>query len=168
MHPPSKDIPGNTFEFPLLDLFSMTHPYLSLRVDHVVDDPNYVRQVFDRKAMNALVESIKCYGIICPIHVRPHPNQDKRYLLVHGARRLRAARQIGLLTVPTVQCAEPAPIKSLTEQLMHQPLTPEEVTSLLRRALGQGLSQAEIARALGRSRAWVSMGVARSHSSESK
>lgn len=168
MHSRSKGLVGSIFATRLFDLIPVTHPALSLRVDLVVEDPDHVRQVFDKKAMNALVESIRCYGLMCPIQVRAHPNQENRYLLIHGARRLRAAKQIGLLTVPAIECVEPGPLESLTEQLMHQPFTPEEVTSLLHRALGQGLSQAQIARALGRSPAWVSMSVARGHPSEKR
>ena len=168
MHSRSKGIVGSIFGTRLFDLLPVTHPALALHIDLILEEPDYVRQVFDKKAMNALVESIRCYGIMCPIRVRSHPDLKERYLLVHGTRRLRAARRIGLHTVPAIECAELGPLESLTEQLMHQPFTPEEVTSLLHRALGQGLSQAQIARALGRSPAWVSMSVARGSPGEGK
>lgn len=168
MHSRSKDIVESIFVTRLFDLLPVTHPALALHIDLILEDPDYIRQVFDKKAMNALVDSIRCYGIMRPIHVRSHPDQKKRYLLVHGARRLRAAKRIGLHTVPAIECAEVGPLESLTEQLMHQPFAPEEVTSLLHRALAQGLSQAQIARALGRSCAWASMSVARGSPGESK
>lgn len=132
-------------------------------------DPTYVRQTFDTKALNALAGSIERCGMQCPVSVRTHPAEAGRYILVHGARRLRAAKQIGLMHVPAVLHSEFAPIEVLALQLLHAPLLPKELTALLGQAIEQGMSQAQIARALGRSPAWVSMSVARSHHSvESK
>ena len=48
-----------------------------------------------------LVESIRLYGIIQPLIIAPGIDPD-RYILISGERRLEAARQVGLSTVPAI------------------------------------------------------------------
>lgn len=58
------------------------------------------RRYFDPTAMQELVESIKQHGILQPMLVRPL--LDKKYELVAGERRYRAAVSAGLEEVPVV------------------------------------------------------------------
>ncbi|MDP4089457.1 MAG: nucleoid occlusion protein [Bacillota bacterium] len=58
------------------------------------------RKHFDDDAIEELAQSIKAYGIIQPLSVRKMgPNS---FELVAGERRLRAAKKIGLNTVPAI------------------------------------------------------------------
>jgi len=45
-----------------------------------------------------LIESIKEYGILQPLIVMPDPNG--RYVVLSGVRRLVAAKELGMRTVP--------------------------------------------------------------------
>lgn len=47
-----------------------------------------------------LQPSIKEQGVVDPLWVRPHEEVEGEYLLIDGERRLIAARQVGLQTVP--------------------------------------------------------------------
>lgn len=49
----------------------------------------------DEDAFNELVEAIRQRGQDSPILVRPHPEQDGRYMIVFGHRRARAAMALG-------------------------------------------------------------------------
>ncbi len=56
------------------------------------------RRQFDNEALQSLVESIRAHGIMQPIIVHQKPSGG--FELVAGERRLRAARQAGLLMIP--------------------------------------------------------------------
>lgn len=58
------------------------------------------RKFFDEEAIEELAQSIKMYGIIQPLSVRRMG--ENSYELVAGERRLRAAKKLGLDTVPVI------------------------------------------------------------------
>lgn len=55
---------------------------------------------FDTNLLEELAESIKLHGVIQPITVRKNPNTSN-YQLISGERRLRAAKIVGLKTIPS-------------------------------------------------------------------
>jgi ParB family chromosome partitioning protein len=68
-------------------------------------NPSQPRNEFDEEALVQLADSIKEYGILQPLSVRPLPNTDldgKSYELVAGERRLRAAKLVGCERVPCI------------------------------------------------------------------
>ena len=70
-------------------------PYREVAVSSVDRDTNQPRVEFDKNALKELVESIKTYGVLSPILVRPG-KVPGRYQLVAGERRLRASKEAGL------------------------------------------------------------------------
>lgn len=67
--------------------------------------PDQPRKRFDAAALTELARSIETQGIIQPIVVSPLPHvpgQSRRYVIVAGERRWRAAQQAGLHEVPVV------------------------------------------------------------------
>ena len=65
------------------------------RIEPRQDQP---RQEFDEEALEALADSIREYGLIQPITVRP---LDRGYYqIIAGERRWRASRKAGLKEVP--------------------------------------------------------------------
>ena len=64
-----------------------------IKMDEIVPNPNQPRTIFDSEALNALAASIKSYGILQPISVKP---VNEGYELIMGERRFRAAQLIGL------------------------------------------------------------------------
>ncbi|MBQ5995638.1 MAG: ParB/RepB/Spo0J family partition protein [Clostridia bacterium] len=63
-------------------------------------NPNQPRKRFDFDELESLAQSIRENGILQPITVRR--TDDKRYELIAGERRLRAARLVGLIRVPAL------------------------------------------------------------------
>ena len=57
-------------------------------------------KVKDDEEMDALTESVKAYGIMSPLIVRPKEKLRNEYEVVSGHRRMRAAERAGLKTVP--------------------------------------------------------------------
>lgn len=52
--------------------------------------------------LDELTESVRRLGILQPILVRPHPEDEARFQVVAGHRRLEAARRAGLAVVPAL------------------------------------------------------------------
>jgi ParB family chromosome partitioning protein len=110
-----------------------------------------------------LAESIRAQGIVQPIIVRPLPptgNGETRYEIVAGERRWRAAQLAGLHTVPAVIKDIPdeaAVAVALIENIQRENLNAlEEARSLQQLVDEFGLTHADAADAVGRSRAAVS------------
>jgi ParB family chromosome partitioning protein len=109
-----------------------------------------------------LAESIKAQGVVQPIVVRPVPNPaggETGYEIVAGERRWRAAQMAGLATIPAVVREIPdesAVAVALIENIQRENLNPlEEARSLHRLIEEFGLTHADAADAVGRSRATV-------------
>lgn len=73
-------------------------------VKNIKPNPNQPRKEFDERALYGLAQSIRDYGIIQPLSVRLASEYDseKKYELIAGERRLRAAKLLFMETVPCV------------------------------------------------------------------
>jgi ParB/RepB/Spo0J family partition protein len=141
----------------------MTAPVQTLEIDveKLVPCPFNVRR--DVGDVSELAESIKEKGVLQPIVVRPAAG---RFEVIVGSRRVAAARQTGLGTIPAIvkQLADhDAVLESLTENIQRNNLEPRELgeaVMLLRQRFG--LTEAEIGKMLSKSQDWVS-GLIRSY-----
>lgn len=70
-----------------------------IKIDLISPNSDQPRKTFDKDRMNALTLSIQEHGIVQPIVVRSY---DKGYQIIAGERRWRAAKNVGLSTVPCV------------------------------------------------------------------
>ncbi len=61
-------------------------------------NPNQPREIFDEEALAELATSIREIGVISPITLRK--NEDGTFLIIAGERRYRAAKSIGLTSIP--------------------------------------------------------------------
>jgi ParB family transcriptional regulator, chromosome partitioning protein len=73
--------------------------FAQLTVDQIRLNPYQPREHFDGQALKELAQSIKQHGIVQPLVVRRTADQ-KVYELVAGQRRLEAAKQLALTSVP--------------------------------------------------------------------
>mgnify|MGYP002856506620 FL=1 len=69
-----------------------------IKLESIDANPYQPRTRFDEEELQELARSIKTYGLIQPVTVRPIENG--RYQLVSGERRLRAAKLAGLTEIP--------------------------------------------------------------------
>lgn len=124
--------------------------------------PNAVqpRSVFDPDDLAELVHSVREFGVLQPIVVRPHPDQPGKYELVMGERRLRATKAAGLDTIPAVvkdTANEDMLRDALLENLHRSQLNPLEEASAYQQLLADfGITQEELANRIGRSRPQIS------------
>lgn len=63
---------------------------------------NHPYKVKDDEEMQELAESIRDYGMLSPIIVRPKEETEDEYEIISGHRRLFAAKKIGMETVPVL------------------------------------------------------------------
>ena len=122
-------------------------------------NPDQPRQTFDEADLADLTESIREKGVLQPILLRPRPGHPGDYQIVVGERRWRASQLAGLKTIPAVvrELDDRATLEiALIENLQRADLNPmEEAEGLGRLATESGLTQEQIARAVGKSRPYV-------------
>jgi ParB family transcriptional regulator, chromosome partitioning protein len=132
----------------------------SLALDRLQPGRYQPRTRVDEGALYELAESIKAQGVMQPVLVRPlrQASSDgaKRYEIIAGERRFRAARLAGLDAVPVLVrdvSDEAAAAMALIENIQREDLNPlEEARGLFRLTDEFGMTHEEAARAVGRSR----------------
>ncbi len=116
------------------------------------------RSHIDKEGLQDLVVSIKEQGIIQPILVRlkKTDRKIKRYEIIAGERRFRAAQMAGLKEVPAIirdVDDQRAAIMALIENIQREDLNPLEEARGIQRLIDEfGLTHQEAATAVGRSR----------------
>ena len=70
----------------------------NIRIESIEANPYQPRTRFDEDSLSELAQSIKTYGLIQPVTVRPVGNG--KYQLISGERRFRAAQMAGLTEIP--------------------------------------------------------------------
>lgn len=107
-------------------------PSTEVSVDKIRLPKDQPRKYFDSAKMRELVESVREYGILEPLLVRPLANG--KYELVAGERRYRAAKEVGLDTIPIVsrELNDQDAIRiALVENLQREDLNPVEETEAI-------------------------------------
>ncbi len=130
---------------------------LEVPVNAVAPNPKQPRTHFNAEELSALAASIREVGILQPIVVRKAG--ESGYELVAGERRLRAAKQAGLATVPVVvRDTDDADIlrEALIENIHREDLGPMELAEAFRALLEDlSLKQEELADRVGVSRSHI-------------
>lgn len=128
-----------------------------VRISLIEPDKKQPRSEFDEEALNELAENIRQHGVLQPILVRPLDNGG--YKIVAGERRWRASRLAGLEEIPVfikdMSDLEAAEI-SLIENIQRRDLTPLEEAAAYQTLIDSyGLTQQQVAEAVGRSRSAI-------------
>ena len=123
--------------------------------------PNAVqpRTEFEPTALQELVVSIREFGVLQPIVVRPRAGAaegEPQYELIMGERRFRASKAAGLARIPAVvkDTADEAMLRdALLENIHRAQLNPLEEASAYQQLLQDfGITQEQLAERIGRSR----------------
>jgi ParB family chromosome partitioning protein len=122
----------------------------------IVPLPGQPRTHFAEEALEQLAESIRARGVIQPIIVQP---QGDTYRIVAGERRWRAAQKAQLHEIPAiVRELDQREVMALAliENLQREDLNPlEEARAYQRLADDEGMTQADIAKLVDKSRSHV-------------
>jgi ParB family chromosome partitioning protein len=129
---------------------------LEIPVVKIVPNKNQPRHMFQEESLNELAESIKEFGIIQPIIVR---NLDRggMYEIISGERRFKAAKILGLSTVPCIINHNIDDLSSLEmaliENIQRADLTPIELSLTYKQLIDEfKLTHEEMSKKIGKSR----------------
>jgi ParB family chromosome partitioning protein len=126
-------------------------------VSQVRPNQNQPRAYFDEEALVSLSASIRELGVLQPILVRPLP--DGQFELIAGERRWRAAKRVGLQTVPALvrEVADAGALEqALVENLHREDLNALEEAAAYQQLMEDfGLTQEAVAIRVGKSRSAV-------------
>ena len=115
------------------------------------------RRDMDPAALQELADSIRQQGVMQPVVVRPIA--EGRYELIAGERRWRATQMAGLDSIPAIIRDVPdeaAIAMALIENIQRENLNPIEEAFALQRLQDEfGLTQAQVAEAVGKSRTTI-------------
>ena len=129
---------------------------LEVPVGAIDPNPKQPRRTFEEEPLHALAASIREVGVLQPVVVRA---KDGGYELVAGERRLRAARQAGLATIPAVirESDDSEGLReALIENIHREDLGPLELAEAFHELLEDlGATQEQLAQRLGVSRPHV-------------
>jgi len=132
---------------------------INLNISDIDKNPFQTRYVDDNDALEELADSIKANGVVQPIMVRPS-EEEGRYILVLGERRLHASKKAGKTTIPALvrrvslqQAAE----MTIIENLQREDLSALEQAEAFRVLSKEfALTQQQIGERVGLSRESVS------------
>jgi ParB family chromosome partitioning protein len=131
---------------------------INVAIANIDRNPFQTRHVEDDEALEELADSIKANGVVQPIMVRPG-EEEGRYILVLGERRLLASKKAGKTTIPALvrrvslqQAAE----MTIVENLQREDLSALEQAEAFRVLSNEfHLTQQQIGERVGLSRASV-------------
>jgi len=125
-----------------------------ISLNKIKSDEEQPRKLFDSEKIAELAESIKTHGIIQPLILRKH--MEDQYIIVAGERRWRAAKMAGLKEVPAVimELTDRDILEvSLIENIQRQDLNPIEEAIAYRKLLNDfNITQEELSKRIGKSR----------------
>jgi ParB family chromosome partitioning protein len=130
--------------------------FLDIEIDRLKPNPLQPRTRWDPESLEELAQSIQETGILQPVVVVP---DGENYTIIVGERRWRAAKKIGLQTIPVL-------IRNLTEVQQHEAmlienlqredLNPIEIANAYQKMIEDfSCTQEDVAKKVGKDRASV-------------
>jgi ParB family transcriptional regulator, chromosome partitioning protein len=132
-------------------------PGTLIKIDSIELNPHQPRTDFDLKTLEELAISIRTYGLIQPITVRPITHG--KYQLISGERRWRASKMAGLTEIPAyVRTADDllSLQMALVENVQRENLNAIEIAVSYQRLLDEcELSHEELSNKVGKDRTTI-------------
>lgn len=130
---------------------------VTVPVERIVPNRYQPRQIFDEEKIKELAESIRSYGLLQPIVVRPI--EEDMYEIIAGERRFRALKFNGTaeteVIVKQMNDKETAAI-ALIENIQRENLSAVEEAEAYKKLLDlDGITQQDLASSLGKSQSFI-------------
>lgn len=147
--------------------------YREIDLELITPNPKQPREVFDEEPLNELAHSIREFGLLQPIIVRPISEHSRaaaleaarqedphapqpEFEIIMGERRWRASQRAGIDSIPSIVRDTPNQDMlrdALLENIHRVQLNPLEEAAAYQQLLEEfGVTQAELADRIGRSR----------------
>lgn len=144
---------GALFPTETLDSLQNEDQVEKIPLQKLVANPFQPRKLFDEETIGELAQSIREHGIIQPIVVR---KKGKKYEIVVGERRFRAAKMAQLEEIPAIvkdMTEEQMMELAILENLQREDLTPIEEAEAYQSLIEKlNFTQEDLANRLGKSR----------------
>ena len=131
---------------------------VQIPISMIVANPDQPRKVFKDEELTELRDSIAEYGVLQPLIVKKA--EGRKFFLVAGERRLRAATMAGLKTVPVVVRSfdeRDVALVALVENVQRENLNFLEEARAYKNLMDEfGLTQGEIAKRVGKQQSTIS------------
>lgn len=130
--------------------------FLDIDIESIKPNSDQPRSSFPETELDELTQSIRMNGVVQPVIVRKLGNG---YQLVAGERRWRAAQKAELRKIPAIirEISDDKMLEiALIENIQRQELNPVEESRAYRKLVDElGLTQAEVAKRVGKTRTFV-------------
>lgn len=134
--------------------------FFLLRIEDLIPYSNQARKFFSEEEMMSLKESIEKYGIRQPLTVMKSEKYDKKFEIISGERRWRAAKLAGLEVVPCIimEDSNIAQEIAIVENIHREDLHPIELALALDVLMKNNIfkTQVEVAESLSITKSKVS------------
>ncbi len=128
-------------------------------IEQLVPNPAQPRKTFRQEALEELASSLKEYGILQPLLVRPKQGAEELYEIIAGERRWRASQIAQLHEIPVVvrELTDSEALQiGLVENLQREDLNPVEEALGYQKLIEEfGHTQQKVAALVGKSRSQV-------------
>lgn len=127
---------------------------VSIQISQIYANPDQPRKIFDPEKIEILSNSIRNYGVLQPIVLKP--DENGKYMIIAGERRFRASKKARLTEIPAV--IKDIPIKDIMEIALIENLQREDLNAIEEAIAYKSLidnynvTQEEISEAVGKSR----------------
>lgn len=140
------------------DLTSLKQEVIEIPLQMIFLNPEQPRKIFREEELTQLASSIRDYGVLQPILVKP--TAEGSFMVIAGERRYRAACQAGLFTIPAIVRSmeeEEAALVALVENVQRENLGYLEEARAYKKLMDDfGLTQSEIAQKVGKQQSTIS------------
>ncbi len=128
-----------------------------ISLDQISPNPDQPRTTFDNDSLDELASSIRELGIIQPLSLRK--TGPESYQIIAGERRFRAAKMVGLRSVPAyIRTANEAELTemALIENIQREDLNAIEIALTFKKLIDQyDLTQDRLSERIGKKRATI-------------
>lgn len=131
---------------------------IQIPVGMIIPNPEQPRKIFTDSELGELTNSIQEFGVLQPLLVKKA--EGKKFILIAGERRLRAAKLAGLSRVPVIikELQEPeAALIALVENVQREDLNFLEEAKAYKKLMDDfNLTQGEIAKRVSKQQSTIS------------
>lgn len=131
---------------------------IQIPVSMIIPNPEQPRKIFTDSELGELTNSIREFGVLQPLLVKKA--EGKKFILIAGERRLRAAKLAGLSRVPVIikELQEPeAALIALVENVQREDLNFLEEAKAYKKLMDDfNLTQGEIAKRVSKQQSTIS------------
>ncbi len=119
---------------------------VTVSVENIVPLKTLRRGLKDSRKYSQIVRSIRAIGLVEPPVVTRDPTNSDRYFLLDGHVRIEALKELG---VADIECIVSTDDETYTYNKKVNRIVPVQEHRMIMRAIERGLSEAQIAEALG-------------------